>query len=50
MGRRVEAGVQSSTGGPKLFDRHEIGYADSNGGIDERGFSCQARAKPGWAL
>ena len=31
-----------------LFDTYEIGYADSDGGIDKRGFSCRARAKPGW--
>ena len=50
VGWQVEAGVQSSTGSPKLFDRYKIGYADSNGGIDERGFSCRAWEKPGWAL
>ena len=46
LGRHVEVGVQSNTGRPKLM----IGYADLNGGIDERGFSCWARVKPGWAL
>ena len=33
-----------------LFDSYKIGYADSNGGIDERGCSRQATAKPGWAF
>ena len=47
--RHVELGVQSSTGRPKprVFDRYKIGYADVNIGIDERGFSCRARVKPG---
>ena len=48
--RRLVCNVQSSTGRPKLFDRYKIGYADSNGGVDERGFSCRARAEPGRAL
>ena len=47
---REVSSVQSSMGRLKLFDRYKIGYADSNGGIDERGFSCSAWAKPGWAL
>ena len=48
--RQVEAVVQPSTGKPKPFDRYKIGYADSNDGNDERGFSRRARAKPAWAL
>ena len=28
--------------------RYKIGYADLNNGIDERGFSCRARLKPGY--
>ena len=50
MGWQVKAGVQSSRGRAKLFDMDKIGYADSNGAIDERGFSWRARAKPVWAL
>ena len=46
MSGRWEAGVQSSTGRPKLFDVYKIRYADSNGAIDERVFSWRARAKP----
>ena len=49
MGWQVEAGVQSSMGRPKLFDMYKIGYADSNGVIDERGLSWRARPKPVWA-
>ena len=33
-----------------LFDRFQIGYADLNDGIDERGFSYRARVKPGLTL
>ena len=37
--RKLVCSVQLSTGRPKLFYRYKIGYADSNDGIDERGFS-----------
>ena len=43
VGRQVEAGVQSSTGRPKLSGRHKIGYADSNGGL----MNVYFRAGPG---
>ena len=51
LGRKVEVGVQSRTGGPKpKFDRYKIGYTGLNDGIDECGFSCRDRVKPGWAI
>ena len=50
MGWQVEAWVQSSTGRPKLFAMYKIGYADSNGVINEHEFSWRARAKPVLAL
>ena len=47
VGWQVEVGVQlRQVRGDRsrgLFDGHKIGYADSNCGVDERGFSCRAR-------
>ena len=49
QGWRMEAGAQlhcavkhGKTEARGLFDRCKIGYAYSNGGIDERGYSCRA--------
>ena len=40
---RLVCGVQSGTGRPKLFDRHKIGYVDSNAALTNKDFRAGSK-------